>query len=54
MDRLALGIAVDASRLKTERFDEEVMRRRNVIVNQQWDNALELGHRLFLSFGCLI
>ena len=32
-------------------FDEEVMRGRNVIVNQQWDDALELGHGLFLSYG---
>jgi hypothetical protein len=54
MDRLTLGIAVDASRLETERFDEEVMRRRDVLVNQKWDDALELGHRLFLSMlGCM-
>jgi hypothetical protein len=51
MDRLTLGIAVDASRLETERFDEEVMRRRDVLVNQKWDDALELGHRLFLSLS---
>jgi len=47
MDRLTLGIAVDASRLETERFDEEVMRRRNVLVNQKWDDTLEFTHRLF-------
>jgi hypothetical protein len=54
MDRLTLGIAVDASGLETERFDDEVMRRWNVLINQQWDNALEFGHRFFLSFGPLI
>jgi hypothetical protein len=51
MDRLTLGIAVDASRLEAERFDEEVMRRRDVFVNQKWDDALELGHRLLLSLS---
>src|SRR5947209_11094692 len=49
MDRLTLSVAVDASWLETESFDEEIMRRRDVLVYQKWDDTLELAHRFFLS-----
>jgi hypothetical protein len=41
---LTLGIAVDDSWFETEGFDEKVMRRWDVLVDEKWDDALEFAH----------
>ena len=44
MDWLTIAVTLDASCLKSEGLNQEVMSRLKVLVNQEWDDAREGGH----------
>jgi hypothetical protein len=48
MHWLAVGCALDTPSFETERFDQEVMSRLDVLVHQQRDNACEGRHEFSL------
>lgn len=49
MNRLTLSIAIDTPASEPKRLDEEVVRRRDVFVDEDGDDAVDCGHRVLPS-----